>query len=286
LTLLALASAAACHRERRVTVSDLRPEHQPLRIVAGSILATEVLLEIAPRERIAGVHALATDARYSLVVAEVADLPLVGAEPERLLAVRPDLVILDAFTRPETQVLLESAGVPVLRTMTPRSFDDIATNIRRIGRACHLDAEAEALVARMQAKLRDVQQRGADLGAWHVCSLDGGLHTYGRGSLFDAMLGAIGAHNLAAERGAGPFRKLSLEAVLAWRPDALVVDGEAKNGHVQPDWFAQSRGLQLLSCTQKNHVLFVSSPMLGTTSHRLVDTAAFVQEALRQWGRP
>lgn len=276
----------ACDRGQDVTAPDFRPELPPVRIVAGSILATEVLLAIAPRDRIAGVHVLAADPRYSLVVADVVGLPQVGAEPERLLAVRPDLVILDAFTRPETQVLLESAGVPVLRTLTPCSFDDIAANIRRIGRACHLDEAAESLVERMQARLREVQQRGAELGAWHVMSLDGGLHTYGRGSLFDAMLGAIGAHNMAAERGAGPFRKLSLEALLAWRPDALVVDAEPGQAARQPEWFAQVRGLDLLACKRRDHVLFVPGPMLGTTSHRLVDTAEFVQQALRKWGRP
>ncbi|MDO8349513.1 MAG: ABC transporter substrate-binding protein [Planctomycetota bacterium] len=286
LMLLACVGTLACDGGRRVTAPDFRPEQPPMRIVAGSIFATEVLLEIAPRERIAGVHTLAQDPAFSLVVTEVADLPKVGAEPERLLAVRPDLVIIDAFTRPETQVLLESAGVPVVRTLTPRSFDDIEANIRTVGRACHCDAAAEALVARMRTQLQQVRDRGAELGAWHVCNLDGGLHTHGRGSLFDAMMEAVGARNLAAERGAGPFRRLSLEAVLAWRPDALIVDGEAADQSRQPEWFAQSRGLQLLPCTQRNHVLFVPGRLLGTTSHRLVDTAALVQAKLRTWGHP
>jgi iron complex transport system substrate-binding protein len=286
LSLCVIAAAAACSRQPAREATESWPAQPPLRIVAGSVLATEVLLEIAPRERLAGVHALAADPKYSLVVDGVKDLTKVGAEPEQLLAVRPDLVILDAFTRPETQVLLESAGVPVVRTLSASSFDDIAANIRRIGRACWLVEPAEALVLRMQAKLRDVQQRGAGLAEWHVMNLDGGLHTHGRGSLFDAVVQAAGAHNLAAERGAGPFRRLSLEAVLAWRPDALIVDAEAGQAERQPEWFAQIRGLQLLRCRQRDHVLFVPGPMLGTTSHRLVDTVALVQDALLRWGRP
>ena len=257
-----------------------------MRIVAGSVFATEVLLAIAPHGRIAGVHVLAADPRYSLVVAEVGDLPLVGAEPEQLLAVRPDLVILDAFTRPETQALLASARVPVLGIAAPNDFEGIAANILRVGRACHLEEPAQALVAKMMARLRELGEARTDLGLWRVCSLDGDMHTHGGGSLFAAMVGAIGARCLAADRGAGPFRKLSLESVLAWRPDALVVVADADRPRGSPAWLAQLPGFDLLTCMQKHRVAAVPEAMLGTTSHRLVDTAALLQKTLQAWGRP
>jgi ABC-type hemin transport system substrate-binding protein len=101
------------------------------------------------------------------------------------------------------------------------------------------------------------------------------------------MLRAAGARNLAAERGAGPFRKLSIETVLAWQPQGLVVAGHRGAGDDRlPPWFAQIPGLDLLECAHAGRLLFVPGAMLGTTSHRLADTAEFVQNELRKWGRP
>lgn len=102
-------SLAACARPAPWAAVDWRPANAPQRIVAASLLATEVLLEILPRERLAGVHVLAADPRFSLVAGDVQGLPLVGADAEQLLAVRPDLVLCDAYTRPETLALLSSA---------------------------------------------------------------------------------------------------------------------------------------------------------------------------------
>lgn len=283
---LVLAGAVAACTGHATDLTRTRPTAPPQRIVAASIFATEVLLEIAPRERIAGVHSLAGDPRFSLCSEEVHGLHFVGAEPEQLLAGAPDLVIVDAFTRPETIALLQWAGVPLLRPNEPQGFADIAANIRGIGNACHLEAPAEALVARMEAKLRALAEKATGTVGWQLCSLDGDLHTYGRGSLVDAMLAAAGARNLAAERGAGPFRKLTVETLLAWQPEGLLVADHREGADLGPPaWLTQVPGLDLLSCSRHRRFLFVPGAMLGTTSHRLADTAAFVQTALQKWER-
>jgi iron complex transport system substrate-binding protein len=279
---LLLVCCAAC---RPVSPVVPEPAAPPQRIVAGSILATETLLAIAPRERIAAVHAIAADPRFSLVASEAAALPQVGASPEQLLAARPDLVIVDAFTRPETLALLDAAGVPVLRTRTPANFADIEANLRDIGRACHLSEPAEALIQSMAARLAVLRERAVSLGPWQVCSLDGSYHTYGAPSLFDAVVAAAGARNLAAARGAGPYRKLRLETLLSWRPDALVVAGDPQPTSL-PSWLQQIPGLGLLPCLRQRRVLQVPGPLLATTSHHLVAAAEQIQAQLLVWGRP
>lgn len=283
LLLSALAISAGCSRG---AVMEAQPTSPPLRIVAGSVLAAEVLLEIAPRERIAGVHELAANATFSLVADRLAGLPLLGADPEQLLAVHPDLVILDAFTRSETVALLQQAGVPLLRTRDPSSFADIAANIVAIGAACRLEEPAAALVARMNARLREIAARGGELGAWRVMNLDGELNTLGRGSLFAALLESAGARCLAADNGVRQFRRLDVETVLGWRPDAIVVSAAPGASDRDRAWLRQMPGIALLPCIAHERVLTVPSPLLATTSHHLVDAAEFVQQGLRLWGKP
>lgn len=257
----------------------------PQRVVAGSIFAAEVLLEIAPTGLLAGVHELATDPAYCWVASRLAGLPTVGARPEQLLAVRPDLVVLDAYTRPETLALLQAANIPVLRLDAPASFAEIAQNIRRLAGACGLAVAGEALVERMQAHLGELQAGREAVKDWAVCSLDGAYHTYGEGSLFDAVLQAVGARNLATEHGAGHFRKLRLESLLAWRPDAIVVAAEG-DASVRPVWLDQVPGLSLLQCYQRDRCVVLPGALLGSTSHHLVEVAVMIQQKLLAWGRP
>lgn len=283
LAVVAASLFAACARPAPWAEADWQPASPPQRIVAGSLLATEVLLEILPPDRLAGVHVLAGDPRFSLVAKEVAHLPMVGAEAEQVLATRPDLVLCDAYTRPETLALLAQADIPVVVTADPASFDDIAANIERIGRVVHRPTEAAAVVERLRARLRELAGKAPDVAAWRVMNLDGGLHTYGRGSLFAAVVQAAGARCEAVERGVGPFRKLDAEALLGWQPDALVVNGD---GGSMPAWIAQHPALPLLRCVARNRVLAVPGPLFNTTSHRLVEAAEFLQRGLVQWGSP
>ena len=72
----ALTAAAAWAGSTAVPTGpgDAVPTTAPTRIVAGSVHSAEVLLEISPRERIAAVHVLAADARYSAAVEQAQGL--------------------------------------------------------------------------------------------------------------------------------------------------------------------------------------------------------------------
>lgn len=261
-------------------------EGPPQRIVAASVASAEVLCAIAPPQQLAGVHFLAVDPRFSLATAAASELPRLGAEPEQLLSVRPDLVILDAYTKPETTALLSSAGVRTVQLAAASDFAGVVANIRDLGRWCGSSERAEQLVAGMQRDLARLATVSPTVRDFRLLSLDGALHTYGRGSLFDAVVQTAGARNLAAERGVGPFRKLDLEAVLTWRPDVLVLGVEPGGEEAERRRLRQDPGLRLLPCVQRDRLLFVPGALLATTSHHVVELALHVQQRLCEWGRP
>jgi iron complex transport system substrate-binding protein len=266
---LACAAAGALVRPAVEPSSDAAPRSSPQRIVAGSVLSAEVLLAIAPRERLAGVSFLAADARYSAVA-----------------AVRPDLVVIDAFTRAETRELLAHANVPVARTRAVASFADVVENIRLIGRAAACEEAAERAVAGFEDRLRALAARAADVRGWRVLELDGALGTYGIGSLPDVVVQASGAVDVAAEHGVGSYRTLDVETILAWRPDALLIGIEPGEESAASERLRQVPGLPLLPCVQRRRIVFVSHALLGSTSQHVLDVAAELQTRLCAWGRP
>lgn len=282
LLLLPWLLAVACREEQSPAARDGPPQ----RIVAASVTSSEILLAIAPRELLAAVHQLAADPRFCAAAPDAVGLPQVGAEPEQLLAVRPDLVVVDAYTRPETRAALAGAGVAVHVPAAITSLAEVLGNIEALGERAGCAASATALLASCRERIGRLRDGATGCASWRVLSLDGALHTYGRGSLFDDIVRAAGATHLAAERGVGPFRKLDVEAVLAWRPDALVIGvmpGEEAGERAR---LRQTPGLELLPCVRKDRLVFVPSPQLGSTSHHVLAAAEILQQRLRHWGQP
>lgn len=263
----------------------VRVASAPMRAVAASVLSAEVLLELAPA-RLVAVHFLATDARYSLAVVKARGYLLTDGNPEGLLALQPDLVCTDPFTRAETQVLLRQLDVPVLRLPACGCLEDVRDNLRRIGYGMGLDAEVEDLVQQMDARLKAVRSKAADRSRWRLLALDGALHTYGRGSLFDDLVRTTGAVNLAAAHDVGPFRRLDSEAVLSWQPDAIVVGAVPEARADELVRMRQHPALRLLACVRAGRIVCVPPALLVSTSHHVAGAAETIASTLDDWGRP
>ena len=255
------------------------PGHTAERIVAASVSSAEILLGLVPHNRIAAVHYLAADDVFSTVANEVAGIKTIGASPEQILSVRPDLVLTDEYTSAVTQRLLGTVGVPMLRIDAPRNFEDVARNLELVGARVGGEEQANAEVARLRAKVQELKEHQPSVSSWRIMNLNGDLDTYGRGSLFDAAVGLAGARNIPAERGAEAYLKLDIETVMAWRPDALVVASD-------PTWIESDPVLSLLPCVQRKRYIRISSALLSCQSSRAVAVAARIQEQLRQWGNP
>ena len=255
----------------------------PSRVVAASVFSAEVLLELLTPQRLAGVHFLAADARYSRVAEEAKATQLLGASPEQLIAARPDLVVIDEFTLADTAILLRSFGIPVVRTRPVASFDDVAANIRLLGFATGADKEAEALCERMFARREAIGEAGKSFGAWRVMNCNGALDTYGARSLLDDAVRIAGASHLPADHGVGGYCKLDVETVLGWRPDALLV---SVGDNDDAAWVGQHPGLRLLPCVQRGRVARIPASLLSSTSHHAIEVAALLQQTLVAWEKP
>lgn len=259
---------------------------EPVRIVAASVFSAEVLTTIVPRSRIVAVIALAADPRYSAVAEQVKNFVTCGAEPEELLAQRPDLVVTDPFTRAETRFLLAQIQVPVLEIRPVHDLEDVEDNIRLLGWATGCDTAADALVEDVRNRRSALQAKAALVNGWRVLNLAGATSTYGKGSLLDAAVTAAGAVNLAGSRGMPSYQELDIEQILSWRPDALLIsvpaDGEAK----ARERLRQMHGMQLLSCVQHDRIVFVPGTAYGSTSHHVLTVAEMLQTQLCKWGRP
>ena len=88
----------------------------------------------------------------------LADIPIVTSGhqvlPEKVIALKPDLVLIDASTGPKAAIeTIKSAGITVIETPESWSLKDLPIKVRSVGRAIGAPNQAEALVQQLSESL-------------------------------------------------------------------------------------------------------------------------------------
>jgi iron complex transport system substrate-binding protein len=149
--LLFLASQAAAQTAPPLDATRGRPQ----RIVSLVPAVTEMIFAIGDGARVAAVS------NYDHFPADVAKLPQVGGllDPsvERILAIKPDLVIVYA-TQKELIARLDRAGIAYFNYQH-KALADILTTIRAIGERVGSADRANRVASEMQRSLDDIRAR-------------------------------------------------------------------------------------------------------------------------------
>ena len=197
---------------------------RPERNVSLVPAVTEMIYAIGDGARVAAVS------NYDHFPAEVARLPRVGGllDPsvERILAIKPDLVIVYA-TQKELIERLDRAGIPYFNYQH-RALQDILTTIRAIGARIGSPARGEAVASGMERSLADIRAKTAGLPhpatllvfERDPASLRNVYASGGYGFLHD-MLEIAGGRNVFAGVPQQAVQA-STEMLIASRPDVIV----------------------------------------------------------------
>jgi iron complex transport system substrate-binding protein len=209
---------------------DPLPAH-PVRILPLSVAVAEVVIDLVARERIVALPEQAAVPSFSNIVDRIDGIPLISADAERIVAFRPDLVILASYAPEGLVTVLRRAGIAVRQAVAPHDLDGVEAMILSIGAWTGEESKAAALVGKLRSGIREVRALiPSGARSARVVSLQGFGTTAGSETSFDAWVSLAGARNLAAERGVRGFRALSVEDLFAWQPDVLVVGKDPGGG--------------------------------------------------------
>jgi iron complex transport system substrate-binding protein len=101
------------------------------------------------------------------------------------------------------------------------------------------------LIAAMRERQRQLAWQGPPTATAAV--LHANLRTTGKGSLMGELLDLTGYRNLAAEQGISAYGRFSLEAVLAGRPDVVVLDEESNANPARATSFVDHPAIRTLA---------------------------------------
>lgn len=270
----------------RVIVDDLGREvtipAPPERIASVTLASDEILLDLVGPERLLGVTYFAANPAISNVATRldgVGRTDLIG-NPELLISLDADLVVLSTFSNPAALDQLLAAGVPLIIIGGFNSFDDIRDNIRLLGEVTGTEARAEALIARMDAVLADVQARVADQKPVRVLYYELGGISYGEGSTIDEVIRLAGGVNVVAEAGMGAYPLINPEFILAADPDVVLLSGGFSGSNTPLEAFLGDPIFATLRAVKSGRVYTIDDAHLTSVSHHLAEGVWVVAQLL------
>lgn len=239
----ALAAPAAGSGPALVRITDdLGRVHQfdqrPQRIVSLLPSLTETVCALNACQQLVGVD------DYSNWPAEVQRLPRLGggidANPERVLALQPDVVLVASSSRALPR--LQALGLKVL-ALEPKTQADAQRVFLQV--AALLSVPQADAAARWQAMDAEVS---AITGAWRATrapsappvkvyfEVNSAPYAAAPSSFIGQMLARFGVQNIVPE-GLGPFPRINPELVVRAQPDVIMVSDRNPQGMAQrPGW--------------------------------------------------
>ena len=203
-------------------------DEKPMRILNYAFWLDDIVLGLVPPERLVGIDHLADDPNSSNIVGIAEQIPVKLNQPsaEQVMAMRPDVVFLDAGRDAAVAESLRDLGIRVVACEKPRSADEVRTAVRLVATALGEEEKGVALITAYDAECQALAARVAVIPPAErktvlVISMS---PTFGsKGGLFDHLCTMAGVVNGAAEIGLEAGQSLTKEHILAVNPDVLIV---------------------------------------------------------------
>lgn len=279
---LAAHELAAAAERAELAVRDDRGVTLVLRAPARRIVSlaphiTELLFAAGAGEYVVGAVDYSDYPDAALRIARVGSVH--ALDLERVLALRPDLVVVWLHGSPQRQLeRVALLGLPVFYS-EPRRLDDVASAIERFGRLAGTEQVAEHAAAAYRERLAGLRTRYAGRAPLDVFVQVWAqpLLTVNDSHLISDVLRLCGARNVFGSL-ATLVPTVSVEAVLAANPQAIIaVSGASQNDAAA---FAPWRAWPRLSAAAQDNLFAVDADSISRQTPRILDAAQAVCERL------
>jgi iron complex transport system substrate-binding protein len=244
------------------------------RIVTLAPSNTEILFTLGAGDKLIGRDDFSDFPPEASAVPSIGSLyPSVNAEA--VVALAPDLVLAAGITSPEDVERLADLGLTVYSSRVNTGLDDIYADIRDIGRLIDRAAEADALVADMQARVAAVTSQTSTLADKPVVFYEidatepSKPWTAGPGSFIGQLIGMAGGTNVG-DIAADQYAQLSLEQLVAQDP-AVIILGSATYGGQTPELVAARTGWETIAAVKNGAVYTFDDNLVSRPGPRVVD---------------
>ena len=253
---------------------------KPKRIVSYSISTDEILMALVKPERIAALSRLVDDPGVSSIVKEAKQVAnrVKGNSVEGVLAFRPDLVIIPDFHPPEMLLSARELGLKVYIYKTPSDIKGVKRSIRQIAALTGEKDAGEAVIAKMEEKIRRVQQQLAGIPASQrkrVIQLRSEGAFYAPDNSFGDVCRHAGVSDATLELKYPSAMEITQEKVVELNPDIIFVPDWDYDGKHDPEGekrkILDNPSYRGMKAVQQGKVYTISGALVLTVSQYIAD---------------
>lgn len=145
--------------------------------------------------------------------------------PEEVIALKPDLVIIDASTGPKAAIeQIRSAGIRVVQTPESWTLEDISIKVAAVANAIGAPQQGVLLNAAIEDAIQTSTLSSKPRIAFLYLRGTSSIYLVGGpGSGADSLISAIGATDVGAESLLRPFNTMTAESLATLNPDVIIV---------------------------------------------------------------
>jgi ABC-type Fe3+-hydroxamate transport system substrate-binding protein len=231
------------------------PDH-PHRVICLIPSVVDIVYSLGGGAEVVAVSDFTTFPKEALQKPSVG--PPLSPSAKTIVDLHPDLVLGSADVNVSGFAdQLKQLGIPAFM-VDPHGIEGIYTSILSIGKALNRETDANALVARLRARVDAVKARVADkprvrvfMAIWYDPVM-----TMGKGAFTGELIAAAGGRSVTEDMEP-EWLKVNLETIVSRQPDAIVIE----RGEITLDELKKRPGWEHLKAVQEGHVYY--------TDHRI-----------------
>lgn len=157
------------------------------------------------------------------------DIPVVTSGhqviPEKVIALKPDLVIIDASTGPKSAIdQIRSAGIRVEQTPESWNLADISLKVQAVANVIGAPQQGDLLNQAISSAITNSKLSSKPRIAFLYLRGTSSIYLIGgEGSGADSLISAIGGIDVGAAALPRPFNTLTAESLATLNPDVIIV---------------------------------------------------------------
>jgi len=238
-----------------------------LRIVALAPHIVEMLFDIGAGDNIVGTVVYADYPAAALNIPRIGGYH--GIQIEKVLALKPDLVIVWQSGNKASDIeQMEKMGLNIIYSQ-PHNIEDVASELRRLGKLTGHEIQAEAVANRYLQRLEKLRQQHTNIEPMKVFYQlwPEPMRTINKETLINQLIEVCQGQNVFADNPT-PYPQIGIENVIVAQPELIILPDEKSNKE-QPiiDWHKWPE----IPAAKHNRFIRVNADLMHRFSTRMLD---------------
>ncbi len=230
---------------------------EQIAVASINLCADQLVLLLADSDQIRSLSNLSHEEAGSYYFEKAREYPVNEGHAEQIFGLQPDVVIVGQYSSQHTVAMLQEVGLQIQTLPIANNIETVFQNILSVAKWVGHPQRGVDMVDQLRKKLSAIPLPKDPKPVAAVFDPNG--YTSGKLSLRGEMMETAGFQNAASVAGIESYGKLSLEAIIALQPDALIESPYSPGTWSRAQ--AMSQHPALLDAGVNPHIIHVPSRM-------------------------